>query len=83
MEAVAKKLESIGADSVRVIAPENFKRKPTFKNGQPGFAKGGMWEQGDDAADALAKGWTSSHIAELERTGNSLVLRLPRLQRPR
>lgn len=69
MDAVAKKLEAIGAESVRVIALENFKRKPTLKNGQPGFAKGGTWEQGDDAADALAKGWTSSHIAELERTG--------------
>ncbi len=69
MNAVAKKLEAIGAESVRVIALENFKRKPTLKNGQPGFANGGVWEQGDDAADALAKGWTSSHIAELERTG--------------
>ena len=69
MDAVAKKLEAIGAESVRVIAQENFKRKPTLENGQPGFAKGGVWEQGDDAADALAKGWTSSHIAELERTG--------------
>ena len=69
MDAVAKKLEAIGAESVRVIALENFKRKPALKNGQPDFAKGGVWEQGDDAADALAKGWTSSHIAELERTG--------------
>ncbi len=69
MEAVAKKLEAIGADSVRVIALENFKRKPTLKNDLHGFAKGGTWEQGDDAADALAKGWKSSHIAELERTG--------------
>ena len=69
MDAVAKKLEAIGADSVRAIALENFKRKPILKNGQPGFAKGGVWEQGDDAADALAKGWTSSHITELERTG--------------
>ncbi|MEJ3597547.1 DUF927 domain-containing protein [Pseudomonas bubulae] len=69
MDAVAKKLEAIGAESVRVIALENFKRKPTLKNGLPGFTKGGMWEQGDDAADALAKGWTSSHIAELECTG--------------
>lgn len=69
MEAVAKKLEAIGAESIRVITLESFKRKPTLKNGQPGFVKGGVWEQGDDAADALAKGWTSSHTAELERTG--------------
>lgn len=69
MDAAAKRLEAIGAESVRVIALENFKRKPTLKNGLPGFAKGGVWEQGDDAADALTKGWKSSHIAELERTG--------------
>lgn len=31
MDAVAKKLEVIGAESVRVIALENFKRKPTLK----------------------------------------------------
>ena len=69
MDAVAKKLEAIGAESVRVIALENFKRKPSLKNGQPSFAKDGVWEQGDDAADALVKGWTSSHIAELEHGG--------------
>ncbi|SOB49516.1 DUF927 domain-containing protein [Pseudomonas lundensis] len=69
MDALAKKLEATGAESIRVIALENFKRKPTLKNDLPSFAKGGVWEQGDDAADALAKGWTSSHIAELERTG--------------
>ena len=55
MDAVAKKLEVIGAEPVRVIALENFKRKPTLKNSLPGFAKGGAWEQGDDAADALTK----------------------------
>lgn len=69
MEAVAEKLREIGAASVQAIALDVFNRKPTLKNGKPTFAKGGQWDDGDDAADALAKGWTSAHLAELERTG--------------
>ncbi|CAN7718450.1 DUF927 domain-containing protein [Pseudomonas brassicacearum] len=69
MEAVEEKLREIGAASVQAIALDIFKRKPTLKNGKPTFAKGGQWDDGDDAADALAKGWTSAHLAELERTG--------------
>ncbi|WP_457969419.1 DUF927 domain-containing protein [Pseudomonas sp. R4-84] len=72
MEAVAEKLREIGAASVQAIALDVFKRKPTLKNGKPTFAKGGQWDDGDDAADALAKGWTSAHLAELERTGELL-----------
>ncbi|MCI0993547.1 DUF927 domain-containing protein [Pseudomonas corrugata] len=72
MEAVAEKLREIGAASVQVIALDVFKRKPTLKNGKPTFAKGGQWDDGDDAADALAKGWTSAHLAELARTGELL-----------
>ena len=69
MEAVAEKLREIGAASVQAIALDVFKRKPTLKNGKQTFAKGGQWDDGDDAADALVKGWTSAHLAELERTG--------------
>lgn len=69
MEAVAEKLREIGVASVQAIALDVFKRKPTLKNGKPTFAKGGQWDDGDDAADALAKGWTSAHLVELERTG--------------
>ncbi|WP_042956432.1 DUF927 domain-containing protein [Pseudomonas brassicacearum] len=72
MEAVAEKLREIGAASVQAIALDVFKRKPTLKNGKPTLAKGGQWDDGDDAADALAKGWTSAHLAELERTGELL-----------
>ncbi|WP_057431133.1 DUF927 domain-containing protein, partial [Pseudomonas syringae] len=72
MEAVAEKLREIGAASVQAIALDVFKRKPTLKNGKPTFAKGGQWDDGDDAADALANGWTSAHLAELERTGELL-----------
>lgn len=72
MEAVAEKLREIGAASVQAIALDVFKRKPTLKNGKPTFAKGGQWDDGDDAADALAKDWTSAHLAELARTGELL-----------
>ncbi|EIK57893.1 DUF927 domain-containing protein [Pseudomonas brassicacearum] len=72
MEAVAEKLCEIGAASAQAIVLDVFKRKPTLKNGKPTFAKGGQWDDGDDAADALAKGWTSAHLAELERTGELL-----------
>ncbi|MBM0137662.1 DUF927 domain-containing protein [Pseudomonas cannabina] len=69
MDAVAHKLREIGAGSVRFIALEVFKRKPTMKNDRASFTKGGEWDSGDDAADAAAKGWTSAHLAELERSG--------------
>ncbi|WP_122563346.1 DUF927 domain-containing protein [Pseudomonas viridiflava] len=69
MDAVAHKLREIGAGSVRFIALEVFKRKPTMKNERAAFAKGGQWDNGDDAADAPAKGWTAAHFAELERSG--------------
>ncbi|WP_219093134.1 DUF927 domain-containing protein [Pseudomonas sp. UMAB-40] len=69
MEVVADKLRQVGAASVRVIALEVFNRKPTLKNDRAAFARGGQWDDGDDAADALAKGWTAPHFAELESSG--------------
>jgi uncharacterized protein (DUF927 family) len=73
MEAVAKRLHEIGAESVRFVALTVFKRKPTMKDDQAAFAKGGKWDDGDDAADALVKGWTAAHVAELERDGSLFV----------
>lgn len=72
MDAVESKLLELGAKSVQRLTLEVFKRKPTSKSGKPAFAKGGKWEDGDDAADALAKGWTADHLAELLRTGELL-----------
>jgi uncharacterized protein (DUF927 family) len=69
MEAVATKLRELGAASVQTMALEAFKQKPILKDGKPGFAKGGAWNEGDDAADALAKGWTSAHVNELLSNG--------------
>jgi uncharacterized protein (DUF927 family) len=79
MEEVAKKLHEIGAESVRFVALNVFKRKPTLKDDQAAFAKGGKWDDGDDAADALTKGWTAAHVAELESSGE-LFVSLPREQ---
>jgi len=73
MEEVAKKLHEIGAESVRFVALNVFKRKPTLKDDRAAFAKGGKWDDGDDAADALGKGWTAAHVAELERSGEFFV----------
>ncbi|CAI8882864.1 DUF927 domain-containing protein [Pseudomonas sp. IT-P260] len=69
MATVTEKLREIGAASVRVIALEVFKRKPTLKNDRAAFAKGGQWDDGDDAADALGKGWTAAHFTKLESSG--------------
>jgi len=73
MEEVAKKLHEIGAESVRFVALNMFKRKPTWKDDQAAFCKGGQWDDGDDAADALSKGWTAAHVAELARSGELFV----------
>ncbi|POA49375.1 DNA/RNA helicase, superfamily II protein [Pseudomonas sp. MPR-ANC1] len=69
MEAVAEKVREIGAASVRFIALDSFKRKPTLKSGRATFSKGGQWDDGDDAADALIKNWTAAHFAELQNSG--------------
>jgi uncharacterized protein (DUF927 family) len=73
MEDVAEKLHEIGAESVRFIALDAFKRKPTLKNDRAAFTKGGQWDEGDDAADALVKGWTAAHVAQLERDGGLFI----------
>ncbi|MGP6462398.1 DUF927 domain-containing protein [Pseudomonas parakoreensis] len=73
MEEVAKRLHEIGAESVRFIELTVFKRKPTLKEDRAAFAKGGEWDDGDDAADAVGKGWTAAHVAELERSGELFV----------
>jgi uncharacterized protein (DUF927 family) len=73
MDAIELKLLELGVESVQRVALEAFKRKPTTKDGKPSFAKGGKWVDGDDAADALSKGWTAGHVAELVRSGELFV----------
>ncbi|MFZ4964796.1 DUF927 domain-containing protein [Pseudomonas sp. Mn2068] len=69
MDAIEAKLLELGAESVQRVSLEAFKHKPSSRDGQPSFAKGGKWAEGDDAADALAKGWTAAHVAELVHSG--------------
>ncbi|WP_420170563.1 DUF927 domain-containing protein [Pseudomonas alloputida] len=68
MQAVAAKLAEIGC-VVQTIELSVFKRKPMLKGETPSFAKGGRWGDGDDAADALERGWTAAHFALLASTG--------------
>lgn len=74
MDALAEHLRQLGAASVRLMALAVFSQHPGLNGDSPTFAPGGEWAEGDDAADALAKGWTASHLAQLERTGALLAL---------
>ncbi|MGA4446061.1 DUF927 domain-containing protein [Ectopseudomonas chengduensis] len=74
MDALAEHLRQLGAASVRSVALTAFSQRPGFDGDRPTFASGGEWAEGDDAADALAKGWTAAHLAELERTGELFAL---------
>lgn len=74
MEALADHLRELGATSVRILALTVFSKRPGLDGQSPTFAKGGEWAEGDDAADALAKGWIPTHLAELERTGELFAL---------
>ncbi|SEJ33084.1 Uncharcterized protein, DUF927 family [Azotobacter beijerinckii] len=69
MAAVAERLRQLGAASVRVLALEVFERRPVVEAGIPALAAGGEWSPGDDAADALARGWTAAHLAVLAQSG--------------
>lgn len=74
MDSLAEHLRQIGATSVRVVALTVFGQRPGLDGDRPTFAPGGTWAEGDDAADAMAKGWTAAHLAELERTGELFAL---------
>ncbi|MCY1400897.1 hypothetical protein D9M71_160010 [compost metagenome] len=74
MDAVAGHLLQLGAASVRMLALKVFQQRPGVDGERPTFAPGGDWVEGDDAADALAKGWTAAHLAELARSGELFTL---------
>ncbi len=82
MPAVAEHLRQNGAASVRMLALSVFNQKPVFDGESPAFGAGGTWADGDDAADALAKGWTPAHLAELARTGELFAPALPAAETP-
>lgn len=69
MEALAERLRKLGVASVRVLPLTVFHQRPGLDGESPTFAEDGEWSKGDDAADALAKGWTAAHFTALERSG--------------
>ena len=69
MAAVAQKLAELGCSDVQTIDMAVFKKKPGVKGGKSTFAKGGRWGNGDDAHDAIEKGWTAEHLALLLESG--------------
>ena len=77
MVALADHLRELGAASVRILTLTVFSKRPGLDGQVPTFAEGGEWAEGDDAADALAKGWAPAHLAELERTGELFALTPP------
>ncbi|MGZ0897943.1 DUF927 domain-containing protein [Pseudomonas putida] len=74
MNALADHLRRLGAATVQTVALTAFGQLPRMDDGHPTFAPGGEWREGDDAADALSKGWTAQHLAELQRTGELFSL---------
>lgn len=56
MRSLADHLHQLGAASVRTVSLDVFSAR-------------GEWLEGDDAADALAKGWTPEQIAALVASG--------------
>ncbi|MHB0817281.1 DUF927 domain-containing protein [Stutzerimonas stutzeri] len=74
MDALAEHLRQLGAASVRQVALVVFGQRPGLDGDALTFSPGAEWAEGDDAADALAKGWTAAQLAELERTGELFAL---------
>ena len=74
MAAIAEHLTKLGAASVRTVSLTVFGQRASLDGERPIFALGGEWSGGDDAADALSKGWTAGHLAELQRTGELFAL---------
>ncbi|KIA80312.1 hypothetical protein QR66_10875 [Chromobacterium piscinae] len=67
--AVAAQLAKVGAASVSHIPVERFETcRPGGTEHAPALLDGGQWDSGDDAADALARGWTAAHLRLLLET---------------
>ncbi|SUX28449.1 DUF927 domain-containing protein [Chromobacterium vaccinii] len=61
--AVAAQLATVGAAAVSHVPVERFETcRPSDTSQTPALLDGGQWDSGDDAADALARGWTAAHL---------------------
>jgi uncharacterized protein (DUF927 family) len=63
MQAVAAALFKIGAASVKRLDLSHLAAIPVNDNGTPTLQPGEPLQQGDDAADLVARGWTAAHMA--------------------
>ncbi|MCD4487456.1 hypothetical protein LQR31_23570, partial [Chromobacterium vaccinii] len=67
--AVAAQLAKVGAASVSHAPVERFEiYHPSDADQAPALLDGGQWGSSDDAADALARGWTAAHLRLLLET---------------
>ncbi|MCO8165486.1 DUF927 domain-containing protein [Pseudomonas sp. 21LCFQ010] len=82
MDGLAEHLRKLGAASVRMLALTMMSQRPGADGDKPTLSPGGSWCEGDDAADALHKGWTADHFAELLRTGELFTLSPATSDRP-
>lgn len=74
-QAVATALRAVGAASVARLDLSGFATfSPSESASELVLVDGGRWDSGDDAADALARGWTARHIELLRDAGPWLVL---------
>lgn len=64
--AVAGQLLKIGAATVTHLDVSGFVAySPSLDGLAPVLLPGGEWHEGDDAADAIGRGWTAAHLAML------------------
>jgi uncharacterized protein (DUF927 family) len=62
MNKVAERLFQIGAASVKRFALNVFATIPSEHEGKAALTPGEPPQQGDDAADLVARGWTAAHM---------------------
>lgn len=73
MHAVAERLFEVGAASVKRFDLSHFAAAPGDENGSPILRPGEPLQQGDDAADLVARGWTAAHMALIVSQDDALV----------
>lgn len=58
-------LASVGAGPVKILNIKLFSQSPCEVDGKPALLPGGEFNNGDDAADLVRRGWTCAHMALL------------------
>jgi len=82
-DAVAAALAKVGAAAVARVNVASFAGfSAGAQDGVPVLLEVGEWLDGDDAADALARGWTAGHIALLQAAGMWLAQDAANVEKP-